>query len=226
MEQFRAPVLSTGTLGAGVVTQTLTWGYRNYVGGTPDPITSYLGPVIATVRGTPTEIKFTNNLPYPGSAFPGDGSYNAAFFYWGAVDQTLHWADPNDLKCAEQVVANTPPAGPCATPYDGQTYGVPAVPHLHGGEIPPVLDGGRTPGSPAPATSWGMPITPRTAPPAASFPGTTPSTGTPTSRRRRPSGSMTTVWASPASTSTRASPGPIPLLKTAPTVIQGDKLEA
>jgi spore coat protein A len=141
MEQFRSPVLSTGTLPGNP--QSLVWGYRTNDGTFNQAnFPSYIGPVIAATRNSPTEIKFTNMLPYSGDTFTGVRHYDPAFFYWGAVDQTLHWADPADLNCAMQVVAGMAPTGACAQPYQGTTYGVPAVPHLHGGEVPPVVDGG------------------------------------------------------------------------------------
>jgi FtsP/CotA-like multicopper oxidase with cupredoxin domain len=54
------------------------------------------------------------------------------------VDQTLHWADPFGLDCAMSDVA-PPPFSPCSQNYSGP---IPAVAHLHGGEVPPEIDGG------------------------------------------------------------------------------------
>ncbi|MGW8321687.1 MAG: multicopper oxidase family protein, partial [Thermodesulfobacteriota bacterium] len=58
-----------------------------------------------------------------------------------AVDQTLMWADPlnNELNQCKVTGGIPGPGTPCAQNYEGP---IPAVPHLHGGEIPPELDGG------------------------------------------------------------------------------------
>lgn len=90
---------------------------------------SYLGPVILATRGQPTEIKFTNLL--------GDTS-TAIDAYRYSTDQTLHWANPDGNMFAH--MAGYPaPGDPRADNYSGS---IPAVPHLHGGYVPPVLDGG------------------------------------------------------------------------------------
>jgi FtsP/CotA-like multicopper oxidase with cupredoxin domain len=92
--------------------------------------TSYLGPVIVATRGVPTEIKFTNLLGTTGST--------DVLAYKYSTDQTLHWADPYDTMYAH--MAGIPQFGDGrAENYDGP---IPAVPHLHGGYVPPVLDGG------------------------------------------------------------------------------------
>jgi spore coat protein A len=55
-----------------------------------------------------------------------------------SVDQTVHWADPNGLACPQE--GGIPAVGSaCASNYEGP---IPAVVHLHGGEVPPELDGG------------------------------------------------------------------------------------
>ena len=96
--------------------------------------TSYLGPVIIATRGQPTEIKFTNLL--------GDAS-SALDAYKYSTDQTLHWADPLGTPGQENMwnhMAAPPPVGSVgAENYLGS---IPACPHLHGGYVPPVLDGG------------------------------------------------------------------------------------
>ncbi|WOP17375.1 multicopper oxidase family protein [Raineyella sp. LH-20] len=123
MSEFTWQMLPTGFAGANGLyasTGTYVWGYR------PSGATSivapgsgsYLGPVVLTQRGTPTQVSFTNNLPRSQTA-QGVGWHN-----W--TDQTLHWADPLTQ-------------GPSANHYTGP---VPAVTHLHGGEVPPWLDGG------------------------------------------------------------------------------------
>jgi FtsP/CotA-like multicopper oxidase with cupredoxin domain len=91
-----------------------------------------------TARNIPTQIRFVNNLP------TGASTNVLAWKY--STDQTLHWADPLGIldgapetnKCAEQ--GGVPLyLSACAQNYTGP---VPAVVHLHGGEVPPQLDGG------------------------------------------------------------------------------------
>jgi len=82
----------------------------------------------------PTQIRFVNDL--------GDTSTSGLLFWKTSVDQTLHWADPLNGAmngCAMDVTSGQPPEGDCAENYSGP---IPAVPHLHGGEVPPVIDGG------------------------------------------------------------------------------------
>jgi spore coat protein A, manganese oxidase len=88
---------------------TYVWGYNG----------SYPGPTIVARRGTPTHVKYVNDLhdPLGGPLFLQRTI---------AVDQTLHWAEPLDDH-------------PQTTPYLGP---VPAVVHLHGGEVPSAFDGG------------------------------------------------------------------------------------
>ena len=131
MHEFQANVMpSTFVPATGIYTGTWVWGYR--AGVTPDnPAGTYIGPVIVATRNQPAQIRFVNNLP-------GDGvTPNIAWREW--TDQTLHWADP--LGGEMNMCAHTPGAatGDCLLHYDGP---IPAVPHLHGGEVPPVLDGG------------------------------------------------------------------------------------
>jgi spore coat protein A len=61
--------------------------------------------------------------------------------YKYSTDQTLHWADPlNDEANMWNHMAMPPaPGSEGAANYDGP---IPAVVHLHGGEVPPQLDGG------------------------------------------------------------------------------------
>lgn len=115
---------------------TWVWGYLQPGEGSR---TSYLGPVIVATRGTPTEIKFVNNL--------GGADTTNVLAYKYSTDETLHWADP--LNNEENMLAHmaNPPSyadyaaliPPGFPNYSGP---VPAVVHLHGGEVPSVLDGG------------------------------------------------------------------------------------
>jgi len=136
MCEFKSRVLPTGTFAPGVVPETWTWGY--IVGDTCPTTTrsSYLGPVIVAQRGIPTEITYVNNL--------GSAATTNVLAYKNSVDQTLHWADPlgrEDNHCAEEamMMPGMPPMGECALNYNDS---IPAVVHLHGGDVPPQIDGG------------------------------------------------------------------------------------
>jgi FtsP/CotA-like multicopper oxidase with cupredoxin domain len=143
MCEFWANVLPPGTFAVGVQPKTRVWGY--IVGSTCPPngqndpaLDTYIGPVIANDRGSSTDVTFFNNL--------GNAATTQVLFWKYSTDQTLHWADPQGINgqpgesnyCAQQP---TFPGylTPCAQNYDGP---IPAVPHLHGGEVPPELDGG------------------------------------------------------------------------------------
>lgn len=80
---------------------------------------SYPGPTVEARRGIPTYIHYINNLQNPAG---GPLFLQQTLL----VDQTLHWADP----LAEHGSME---------PYLGP---VPAVVHLHGGEVPSAFDGG------------------------------------------------------------------------------------
>jgi FtsP/CotA-like multicopper oxidase with cupredoxin domain len=124
MTEFLAQVLPTG------LPKTSVWGYLQ-TGQTTRA--SYLGPVIVATRGTPTEMKFVNNL--------GSTATTNVLAYRYSTDQTLHWADPlnNEANMWNHMVM--PPAfgSEGAANYNGP---IPGCVHLHGGEVPPVLDGG------------------------------------------------------------------------------------
>ena len=110
-------------------TGTWTWSYR-YQDEPVEPVGTYIGPVIVAARGAPTQIKFVNNL-------------TAQHIFWREwTDQTLHWADPlhdGANMCMMDAEPDEPPEGYCEDHYFGP---IPAVPHLHGGEQPPEIDGG------------------------------------------------------------------------------------
>jgi spore coat protein A len=137
MCEFKSHILPPGTFAPGVQPETWTWGY---VVGNTCPTTvqeTYLGPVIVNTRGAPTEINFVNNL--------GNTATTNVLAYKFSTDQTLHWADP--LSPQQDGVSNMcnmmggiPGFGTvCAQNYDGP---IAATPHLHGGEVPPEIDGG------------------------------------------------------------------------------------
>jgi FtsP/CotA-like multicopper oxidase with cupredoxin domain len=132
MREFRTSPLPSGFRGVdGSYAGTWAWGYL------PDGSVgrdTYLGPVLVATRGLPTEIAWVNEL--------GTTAESRVLAYTQSTDQTLHWADPahgGADRCAESVEPATPPVGECAEHYDGA---IPAVVHLHGGEVPAALDGG------------------------------------------------------------------------------------
>ena len=130
MCEFDAKVLPPGTFEPGAQPQTRVWGY---VAGGACPTTArdtYTGPVIVNVRGTPTPITWVNEL--------GNTATTGVLAYRNSVDQTLHWADPPQHMC-EKLDVPPEPGSICAQNYSGP---IPAVAHLHGGEVPPEIDGG------------------------------------------------------------------------------------
>jgi len=82
---------------------------------------TFPGPTLEARVGVPAHIQYVNNIVGPGGAPP-------VLQGLIAVDQTVHWADPLQQH----------PFTPM-TPYAGP---VPAVAHLHGGEVPSAFDGG------------------------------------------------------------------------------------
>ena len=138
MREFQANMMpSTFIPASGTYTGTWVFGY--IVGPNPPAaaLDTYTGPVIIATRGVPTQIRYVNNL--------GDtNSTNVPLWKStedGAIDQTLHWADPLNggmNMCAHMVIPGVPPSMGCDLHYSGP---IPAVVHLHGGEVPPVIDG-------------------------------------------------------------------------------------
>ncbi len=160
MCEFRSKVLPDGTVAG--YKGTWVWGYlvdptgsstcaslvAKYSGGT-GILDTFTGPVVVNERGSATAMKFINNL--------GTTSGTHVLAYKYSTDLTIHWADPlvTDRTMANQCHINSmmmaykdadgnpvgypPPGDPCAKNYSGP---IPAVPHLHGGEVPPQIDGG------------------------------------------------------------------------------------
>ena len=131
MREFRASVMPStfGPANGQPYDGTWVWGYR-YGSQPSNPAGTYIGPVLVAERHKPTEIKFVNQLT----------ADHIAWRDW--TDQTLHWSDPLHDGANSCMMAITPgqvPTGYCADHYGGS---IPAVPHLHGGEQPPVIDGG------------------------------------------------------------------------------------
>jgi spore coat protein A, manganese oxidase len=134
MCEFKASVMPSGFVPAsGTYTGTTVWGYAADATCPTEPRSTYTGPVIVATRGTPTQLRFVNSL--------GRTSTSALRFWKSSTDQTLHWADPasGENMCAHLIQPGVPPDEDCAQNYDGP---IPAVVHIHGGEVPPVLDGG------------------------------------------------------------------------------------
>jgi FtsP/CotA-like multicopper oxidase with cupredoxin domain len=154
--EFKANILPPGFVPANGQPYTGTWVW-GYIPGTTCPTTpqdTYLGPVLVNLRGTPTTIRFTNALPTV--------DLTNVLAYKFSTDQTLHWADPNKDPLLNEVNmchmnSGDPPAVGVGIPNFASfcslnfgegprgsfnAVGIPATPHLHGGEVPPAIDGG------------------------------------------------------------------------------------
>jgi spore coat protein A len=147
MCEFRSQILPKAAFGP-----TWVWGY--VVGNTCPAATevrdTYTGPVLVNLRNVATNIRFTNALPTV--------DQTNVLAYKLSTDQTLHWADPLGAESNMcHMASGDPPQAGVGIPAPGSEcslnfgesprgvfnpVGIPAVPHLHGGEIPPVLDGG------------------------------------------------------------------------------------
>jgi FtsP/CotA-like multicopper oxidase with cupredoxin domain len=104
-----------------------TWAWRYQVAdveepGVPESAETFVGPVVIATRGQPTTIEWVNGLPLAGDA-------TEVTTWYEATDETVHWADPLGHGITEGDTAH----------YDGPVAG---VPHLHGGGVPPQVDGG------------------------------------------------------------------------------------
>jgi FtsP/CotA-like multicopper oxidase with cupredoxin domain len=117
MRAFRSNILPPLTPTLLPYAGTRVFGYRT--ANTSATQDTYIGPVFVTTRSVPTAVNYTNNLGQTGDPLVPP-------FWSASVDQTLHWADP------------TMQMGSFAN-YTGP---IPAVPHLHGGEVPAAIDGG------------------------------------------------------------------------------------
>jgi len=127
------------------VQETQIWAYE-----TSDSLTGKtLGPArwpavtLDATRSIPALVQYENKLPpfnysnQVGSSFV-DGLVQGLI----TVDQTALWADPQSLACHSRIppvnCVQTPDDA-CCKPFVGPA---PAVPHLHGAEVPPGFDGG------------------------------------------------------------------------------------
>lgn len=116
MFEFQQNVLPDSfytSLGAPFHSGTFLWGYAVGQAGT-NPRPQYPGMTIEAHRGTPTSVRFVNDLP---------GS--PVLRQYLTVDQTIHWADP-----LQQGMQMDPFTGP-----------IPTVVHLHGAETQSTSDG-------------------------------------------------------------------------------------
>lgn len=123
MVEFKAnmmPSTFVPATGPGTYTGTWTFGYRVSTPYPAGPAETPVGPVIVATRNQPTQIRYVNNLTTQGIAWRD----------W--IDQSLHSAFHQIYGMDMPTLGNT-------APYMGP---VPAVPHLHGGEVPAVIDGG------------------------------------------------------------------------------------
>ncbi len=130
MREVRASMLPPGFLPDH--TGTWVWSYRVLEEEDPaEEAETYINPVIIAERGTPLAVTWVNEL--------GNGSGTQVSAWHDATDQTLHWADPLNFEANACAHASGPASGDCLDHYGGPVL---AVPHLHGGEVPPVIDGG------------------------------------------------------------------------------------
>ena len=165
--EFQTAILPPNTLQKGRTPLTWVWGYQIGTGAcNPLPGHSYLGPVVLAKRGVPTQMTFSNQLP--DAAASNVRAYKDSTdqtLVWGDplslntapppinFNDPAGTADPELNLCYEAAKTYDPLVGlpaPCldnygffgvppATPYIAP---IPAAVHIHGGEVPPVLDGG------------------------------------------------------------------------------------
>jgi FtsP/CotA-like multicopper oxidase with cupredoxin domain len=96
----------------------------------PDSTFNYPAFTIENRSGTPTSVRWINDLVDPVS-----GTYLPHLF---PVDQTLHWANPPKANCAMDDPNRTDCETMVPEPYTGP---VPLVTHVHGAHVQPDSDG-------------------------------------------------------------------------------------
>ena len=126
MEEFDQQILPSVDFGHGANLMTKVWGYggevKDAVSGAPLGYEhNSPGPSFEVTKGTPIRVTWSNLIT------------TAQQF---AVDPTLHWANPNNIPMPNAPFEMFPPG------YASAQSPVPLVTHLHGGEVPPVSDGG------------------------------------------------------------------------------------
>jgi spore coat protein A len=150
MENLTQQVLPAAAYPPGVA-GTDVWAYRVDNGSIAQgPL--YPAFTLEAMRGQATNVTLVNNL-------------NNNLYQLLTVDQTLHWADPLGLGHVPAgtvcpIGAVDPAAPGWCQPYGGP---VPAVVHLHGGEVPSWSDGGPdawfTPGLAQTGPAWNNGVT-------------------------------------------------------------------
>lgn len=120
--QFQASVHSQ-------MAPTTVWGYRptSFDPSAAGVQNTYLGNAFLIERGTKTQVTWRNNLGGISHPMP--------------VDPSLHWADPLKNSPHAGYAYPVDPATGIST-YDYTLTDVPIVPHVHGGEQAPGVDGG------------------------------------------------------------------------------------
>ncbi len=123
--------------------KTRVWAYES----TDSRTGEVLGPAnwpavtIVATRGTPTRVKYINQLPSFDPSYPwGPGLVEGLL----PIDQTIHWADP--LHSMGHSIERALSKGSSTPSSDGDTWQqyigpIPATVHLHGAEIPTAYDG-------------------------------------------------------------------------------------
>jgi spore coat protein A len=123
MLEFKANMMPSTFVPKNGLPYTGTWVFGYRVGPTPAPssaVGTYIGPVIVATRNQPAQIRYVNNLT----------ANNIAWRDW--TDLSLHSAFHQAVDQPMPMVGDT-------THYMGPVL---AVPHLHGGEDPAIIDGG------------------------------------------------------------------------------------
>jgi spore coat protein A len=123
MLEFQANIMPSTFVPANGLPYAGTWVFGYRVDSTTAPanaVDTYVGPVIVATRNQPTQIRYVNNLT----------DNNIAWRLW--TDQSLHSA-------FHQAVGQPMPTVGDTNHYMGPVL---AVPHLHGGEDPAIIDGG------------------------------------------------------------------------------------
>jgi len=131
MRPFKANILPPLTPTLLPYTGTKVLGYRTSNAPFATNPDTYIGPVFVTSRNLSTGIKYVNNLGATGDPLVPP-------FWQVSIDQSLHWANPGDAP----MMIPGPTPGMMIGNTANYTGPIPAVPHLHGGEVPAALDGG------------------------------------------------------------------------------------
>jgi FtsP/CotA-like multicopper oxidase with cupredoxin domain len=124
MRTFKASIMPSTFVPANGLPYTGTWtfGYVNGSAVPTAPRTTPVGPVIVATRGVPTQIRYVNNLQ--------------------ADDTTIHWRDWTDMSmhsAFHQAFGVDMPMPSDTNHYMGAVL---AVAHLHGADVPAIIDGG------------------------------------------------------------------------------------